>query len=260
VSVRPVVVGVSLKMFFGVERTRQWLVDVARLVRARPALSGDAIEIFILPTYLGISTAVEKLAGTGVGVGAQNVAAFDPGPLTGEIAAADLLEVGARYAAVGHAERRQLFGEDDAVVAAKTAIALRNGLTPVICVGERAPGPASEAAGQAVRQLNAALARATEGRVLVAYEPVWAIGAERFADPAHVRVVGAALRATLDADAGRSGSSVIYGGSAGPKLLAELRPAVDGVFLGRRAHRPDSLADVLDEALAAARTDLEAAQ
>ena len=89
------------------------------------------------------------------------------------------------------------------------------------------------------------------GAVIVAYEPVWAIGAPEPAGHDHIRVVAAALRAALDADPARAGSTVIYGGAAGPGLLTALGDAVDGVFLGRFAHDPDALMSVLDEAVSA---------
>ena len=115
-------------------------------------------------------------------------------------------------------------------------------------------------AAEVVRQLHAALDGEPAGRVIVAYEPVWAIGAAEPAPVSHIAAVAERLRAELDSLAGRDGSTVIYGGSAGPGLLAELGDSVDGLFLGRFAHDPDALAGVLDEAarLADARADVAA--
>ena len=214
-----------------------------------------------MPTYLQVLPALEAFAGTPVLVGAQDLAAADSGAYTGEVSGAELAEVGVRFVEVGHAERRRLFGETEAVVAAKTAAALRNGLTPVLCLGEPEPVEATDAAAEVVRQLHAALADAPPGPLIVAYEPIGAIGAPEPAPAAHIATVARRLRTELDAleplDAldARAGSSVIYGGSAGPGLLAALDGAVDGLFLGRFAHDPDALASVLDEAaeLAASR-------
>ena len=122
----------------------------------------------------------------------------------------------------------------------------------VLCIGEVARSDAASAAVRTIAQLRSALVDAPAGRVLVAYEPVWAIGAPEPAAVEHISEVTRALRAELDALPGRDGSLVIYGGSAGPGLLTRLAGAADGLFLGRFAHDPAALADVLDEAAALA--------
>ena len=244
-------VGVSLKMYFGHADARRWFERVAQLAARHPAVASGAVECFVIPTYLQVLPALEAFAGTPVVVGAQDIATDDTGAFTGEVSGAELCEVGVRLAEVGHAERRRLFGETEAVVAAKTAAALRNGLTPVLCLGEPGRVEATDAAADVLRQLHAAIDGAPAGRIIVAYEPVWAIGAPEPAPVAHIAEVARRLRAeldTLDALDGRADSAVIYGGSAGPGLLAELGGAVDGLFLGRFAHDPEALASVLDEA------------
>jgi len=253
-------VGVSLKMYFGQAEARRWFAQVAELAAGHPAVAGGAVECFVIPTYLQVLPAVEVFSGTPVAVGAQDVATEDSGAFTGEVSGRELAEVGVRLAEVGHAERRRLFGETEAVVAQKAAAALRNGLTPVLCLGEVERVEATDAAAEVVRQLHAALADAPAGRVIVAYEPVWAIGAPEPAPVEHIAAVAPALRAFVDALPDRDGSTVIYGGSAGPGLLAALDGAVDGLFLGRFAHDPAAIAAVLDEAaaLAAAREEVRA--
>ncbi|MFE5672951.1 triose-phosphate isomerase family protein [Agromyces sp. NPDC056523] len=244
-------VGVSLKMYFGHADARRWFERVAELA-AHPALVDGRVECFVIPSYLQVLPALDTFAGTRVVVGAQDVATEDSGAFTGEVSAAELAEVGVRVAEVGHAERRRLFGETEEVVGAKTAAALRNGIAPVLCIGETERADAATAASATIAQLRSALADAPAGRVLVAYEPVWAIGAPEPAPVEHIAEVARALRGELDALPGREGSLVIYGGSAGPGLLTELGDAVDGLFLGRFAHDPAALADVLDEAAALA--------
>lgn len=244
---RPVTIGVSLKMYFSHRRTLEWAADVADIVAGVPE-----VEFFAIPTFPSLLPVLEAFDGTRALVGAQDLATEDAGAFTGEVSGAELAEIGVRVVEVGHAERRRLFGETDAVVAAKTSAALRNGLTPVLCVGETSPD--DDAAAVAVAQLRSALADAPAGRLIVAYEPVWAIGAAAPAGPAHIRPVCAALRRELDGLPGRDGSSVIYGGSAGPGLLAELAPDADGLFLGRSAHDPAALAAVLTEAAQVAET------
>ncbi|TDE08346.1 triose-phosphate isomerase family protein [Jiangella asiatica] len=243
-----VAVGVSLKMYFGHRRAAEWCERVAALARAHPAVASGAVGLFVMPTYLQLLPALATFAGTNVRVGAQDVAGHDTGAFTGEVSAAELAEVGVRLAEVGHAERRRLFGETDDDVAAKSAAALRHGLTPVLCVGEADRLATDGAAAAAVAQVHAGLDRTPDGPVIVAYEPVWAIAAAEPAPPAHITAVSRALRTALDTMPGRAGSTVIYGGSAGPGLLTELGVCVDGLFLGRFAHDTDALAAVVDEA------------
>jgi len=250
-----VTVGVSLKTYFGHERARAWFRDLAPRAAAHPAVASGAMRLFVIPTYLQIPAALDAFAGTRVLVGAQDVSQHEPGAYTGEVTAAELAEIGVTVAEIGHAERRRLFGETDAVTAAKAAAALSHGLTPVLCIGETSRMDPVDAATATISQLKADLEGVPAGPVIVAYEPVWAIGAPEPAPGTHISTVSRALRATLDADSTRAGSVVIYGGSAGPGLLTHLGDSVDGLFLGRFAHDPDALVAVLDEAhaLSAAR-------
>jgi triosephosphate isomerase len=202
----------------------------------------------VMPTFPSLPAVVEVFAASAVAVGAQDLAAADAGAYTGEVSGAVLAELGTTYAEVGHAERRRLFGEDESVVAAKTAAALRHGLVPVLCLGEVDRGDPTAAATECVRQLRSALGGAPAGRVVVAYEPQWAIGADRPAPDEHILAVVADLRTALASADGRTGSAVVYGGSAGPGLLTRLGDGVDGLFLGRFAHDPQALAAVLAEA------------
>ena len=241
------IVGISLKMYFGHARATEWFAQVASRVATAPAVANGAVEVFVTPTFLQVPAAVAAFAGSPVRVGGQDVAAQAEGAYTGEVSASELAEVGAELAEIGHAERRRLFAETDETVAHKVARSLEAGLEPLLCIGETEQLDPEEAAKVAVAQLEASLAGAPEGSVIVAYEPVWAIGAPEPAPDEHVRVVAGALR---EAVAGRPGSAVIYGGAAKPGLLTRLGDAVDGVFLGRFAHDPDALMQVIDEAAA----------
>nr|WP_269328931.1 triose-phosphate isomerase family protein [Kineosporia babensis] len=242
-----------MKMYMGYDQTLRWCQDVAGLVGAHPVLTGSKARLFVAPGFPAIPGARDIFRGTPITVGAQNLAEADSGAYTGEVGGPMLREAGALYVEVGHAERRRMYGEHEQVVAAKTAAALRNGLVPVLCIGEPTPGSAEEAAAECVRQLDSALwqseRRALGGRVVVAYEPIWAIGAAEPAGPEHISAVCAALRESMDKRAGYPDSSVIYGGSAGPGLLGKIAPAAQGLFLGRFAHDPQALKTVLDEAL-----------
>jgi len=244
----PVTVGVSLKTYFGHRQARDWFDRVADRVAAHPAVTGGHVVFFVIPTYLQIPAALEVFAGTPVLIGAQDVSAYGPGAYTGEVTAEELAETGVRVAEIGHAERRRLFAETDEVTAAKAAASLQHGLTPVLCLGEIERMPAADAAAATVAQLHADLEGAPDGPAIVAYEPVWAIGAPEPAPVEHIAAVARAIRDALDALPERTGSAVIYGGSAGPGLLGRLGGAVDGLFLGRFAHDVDNLIAVLDEA------------
>ncbi|MET2718390.1 MULTISPECIES: triose-phosphate isomerase family protein [Streptomyces] len=242
----PVLLGVSLKMYFGHHRTLRWAEQVGRLAARHPVTTSGAARLFVLPAFPAIVPVAAVLEGTGVAVGAQDIATEDSGPYTGEVGGPSLAEIGCAYAEVGHAERRRLYGEGDTVVAAKTAAALRNGLTPVLCVGERDRVAPDEAARRTVAETERLLYGLT-GPVTVAYEPQWAIGAPEPASAEHITTVCAGLRGWLDAQPQHAGSTVIYGGSAGPGLLGRIAPAAGGLFLGRFAHDVAAIETILDE-------------
>lgn len=247
-------IGVSHKMYFTHASTREWCASVGEIARAHVAITGTpaavGAELFVIPSFLSICSALELL-GDVASVGAQDIAIEDFGAFTGEVSGAELVEVGCRVVLVGHAERRQLFGETEEIVAAKTSAALRNGLAPVVCIGEAEKGDPADAAAECVRQLESAIAparaRGQAGRMIAAYEPYWAIGAAEPASDDHIRTVCATLREHLASWGDFPESAVIYGGSAGPGLLTRIADSVDGVFLGRFAHDPHSISDILDE-------------
>ncbi len=240
------IVGVSLKMYMGLDTTRRWLE------RLRAIEPGD-VELFVVPSFLSLHDASEILAGTAIALGAQDVFWEDAGPYTGEVSAPMLAEAGCRFVEIGHAERRRLFQETDAIVAAKTRAAVRAGLVPVLCIGETGRGDAAEAVEAveacwtqfevATRQLDPC----TE--LVVAWEPVWAIGAAEPAPTDYIVAVAGTLRARLKV---WPSARLIYGGSAGPGLLDQIGGAVDGLFLGRFAHEVGALQRILAEANAAA--------
>jgi triosephosphate isomerase len=234
-------IGISLKMYFGRARTVQWCRAVADIARSHPAVTGGDAQLVVLPSHPYLSEVGALFGGTPVRLGAQDLFWADEGAFTGEVSGAQLRELGCDYVEIGHAERRRIFGEDDEIVAAKTAAAFRNELTPLLCVGEQRESSIDAAVQECVAQLESALS-AGDGPVVVAYEPVWAIGAAEPAPAQYISAVCRALRAYL---CGRG--QVIYGGSAKPGLLTQLGGGVDGVFLGRFAHDPAAVATILDE-------------
>jgi triosephosphate isomerase (TIM) len=245
------VVGVSLKSYFDYRQTLTWCAQVAEL----PILAAvrDRAEVFVLPSFPAIAPATAMLAPSGVHVGAQTVSAYASGAHTGDVSATTLVQIGATLALTGHAERRRDCAETDTIVAAQLAAALAAGLCPVVCVGEPQPWPAYEASRWCLRQLAAALSdvpRTACARIIVAYEPVWAIGAQEPAPDEHIRQVCAELSGYLESSPiASSRSAVIYGGSAGPGQLRRLFGPVRGLFLGRFAHNVLGLASVLKDAM-----------
>ena len=247
-------IGVSTKMYLGYQASLRWLSEVRSVVDERPGLGAHSakdapVRVFVIPSFPVLEPATRILAGSPVLLGAQNCAWGD-GPLTGEVSPGMLAELGVQLVEIGHAERRSLFAEDDAVVARKVRAAVDSSLTPLLCIGEPDRLDAGAAADFCVRQVHAATGGDPSllSCLVLAYEPVWAIGAPAPAPPQHINSVLTLLRAALG-----PGCPLIYGGSAGPGLLPQL-PAANGLFLGRFAHDAANLGRVLDEALALAQT------
>ncbi len=187
-------------------------------------------ECAVCVPYPYLQQVAEKLRGTSVAWGAQNLSEHASGAFTGEVSAAMLAEFGCRYALVGHSERRQLFGETDALAAAKFAAATAAGITPILCVGEtleeRDAGRTEAVVG---RQLEAVLGEGGFGDAVLAYEPVWAIGTGRTATPEQAQAVHGFLRRKVGA-----ATRILYGGSVKPQNAADIfaMPDVDGGLIG----------------------------
>lgn len=241
--------GVSLKMYFGYQQTLAWCREVATLAQ-HPAVQRGDVGLFVLPAYPAIPAVTEIFAGTPVRVGAQDVCQAENGAWTGEVSASMLQELGCSLAEIGHAERRRHFHEDKTQIAAKVAMALRYRLTPVLCIGEPQQGTPEQAIALCQQQLQEALAEAAQhalsGEVLFAYEPQWAIGAPHPAPDSYIRAVCSGLQQLTTPDG--ITLRVIYGGSAGPGLIQRLGGHVNGLFLGRFAHDPQALAQIVQEA------------
>lgn len=247
----PVYIGVSTKMYLGYAESLAWLARIRHEVDTRPALGAGLVVPFVIPSFPVLPAAAALLRGSPMVLGAQNCGWAD-GPWTGEVAPSMLAELGVRLVEIGHAERRAHFGETDDVVALKVRAADDAGLTPLLCVGEDSAGEGSarDAAVVVYGQIRAAVGSdwMLASRLVIAYEPVWAIGAAEPADAGYVSDVVSHLRALL-AGHGLPELPVIYGGSAKPGLLPRLHEA-SGLFLGRFAHDAANLGKVLDEGLA----------
>lgn len=229
---RPLVAG-NWKMYRGGAAGCE-LADRVRLAVGPRA----AAEVVVAPPFTALAAVAETLRGSSLGVAAQDLHPGTEGAFTGEVSGPMLAECGAGWVIVGHSERRQLFGETDEAVRDKVAAAASSGLVPIACVGEtldeRERGRTLEVVS---RQLEAIL-EADRGEVplVIAYEPVWAIGTGRVAGPDQAQEVHAALRARLArrSPALAAATRILYGGSVKPENAAALlaRPDIDGALVG----------------------------
>lgn len=253
---RTILLGVSLKLYLDVQRTLEWAHQVADIARRHPAVCDGTVRLFALPSLPALAGVRDALSDAPVEIGAQDLFWEDRGPYTGAVSGSDLADVGCRYVEVGHAEHRSIFRDDEVIVRHKLAAAFRNGLTPVLCLGERNRIDADAAVSECIHQLDSALGSIAHFEpppgLVVAYEPEWAIGADSPASAEHIARVAEALRKRLHDERRLGETTVIYGGAAQPGTLSALGPAVDGLFLGRHAHDPDQFARIIDEAAALA--------
>ena len=245
-------VGVNLKMYFDAPSTTAYITAIAKFV-APPA--SHSTGIFILPSYPCLAAASDLLDMTPqVILGAQDCNSKDSGAHTGEVSPLMLKQVGCRIVCLGHAERRRApFNETDEVVATKAKAVVRNGMIPLICIGEQSQsGVTSEGVGLAIRECSPqimSILRAVPGDapIIFAYEPVWAIGAQEPASADHVLAVVKNLKELVGSMVGRAEVRILYGGSAKPGTWGTLKEGLDGLFLGRFAHDVGNFERVVTE-------------
>ena len=246
---KPVIAG-NWKMYKTPSEAAGFLHDLAPLV----AGSSHA-EIVVCPPFVDIATAVEAARGTNIGVGAQDLFWLKEGAYTGEISAPMLVAAGCRWVIIGHSERRQYFGETDESVLKKTTAALDAGLTPIVCVGERLE---EREAGRTEHVLASQCAGGICGltteqfaRIVIAYEPVWAIGTGRTATPEIASQAHHFLREQFGAHFGDDASQacrILYGGSVKPDNIKNLmaQEDLDGALVGGASLDPASFAAIVN--------------
>jgi triosephosphate isomerase len=246
---RRVIAG-NWKMFKTLADTRAFFSSFLPLVA-----TAKHCDIVVAPPFTAISTAFDCAKGSNVAIAGQNVSWSKEGAFTGEVSALMLAEAGCRYVIIGHSERRQLFRETDDNVAKKTLIALSSGLTPIVCLGEtqeeRDAGLAEEVLGRQFKGGPGALTPEEFSRILVAYEPVWAIGTGRTATPematdAHRilrRCAGEMFSVHL-----ASALRILYGGSVKPDNIQGLmaQEELDGALVGGASLDPKSFAALVN--------------
>jgi triosephosphate isomerase len=215
------------------------------------------VEIVVCPPALTVAAVVSSLSGSSIGVGVQNLHTEKSGAYTGEISAEMIQQAGAGYVIIGHSERREYFGETDALVNAKTKKALAVGLTPIPCVGEvLAERKANQHIEVVSRQVNALISGISADdikKTVIAYEPVWAIGTGETASPEQAQEMHAVIRELLATAYGNEVAQhvrILYGGSMKPENAEELlaKPDVDGGLIGGASLKADSFLSIVNAA------------
>jgi triosephosphate isomerase len=247
-AIRPVVVAANWKMHKAGPEVEPYFAALRRMRRER-----GAERVVVFPPFPLLEAAV-RAAGDVAEIGAQSCHWEPSGPFTGEVSVPMVAAAGARFVLVGHSERRQLFGETDADCARKVRAVLAGGLSPVLCVGETMEERDAGRQGTVViRQLTRALDDLTDdaaGRLLIAYEPVWAIGTGRTASPEDAQTMHEAIRGSLTIVLGARRAGIVpilYGGSVKPENAAELlaRPDIDGALVGGASLSPEAFASIV---------------
>lgn len=235
-----------------------WKMNGARAESAALAASvaaavpAEGVEVAVFPPFALLDTVAAAIAGSTVGLGGQDVSEHASGAFTGEVSASMLLDAGCRYAIVGHSERRAMFGDDSARVAAKFVAAHGAGLVPILCVGEtledREGGRTEAVVGAQLDAVLDAAGVSAFGAAVLAYEPVWAIGTGRTATPEQAQAVHAFLRARVAEHSAEvaDGLRILYGGSVKAANAAELFACadIDGGLIGGAALVADEFVSI----------------
>jgi len=241
------------KMFKTVRETVAFVTDLRTAVRD---IAG--VEIVVAPPFTAVHAAAEALRDSNIGVSAQDLYWEKEGAFTGEVSVAMIKEAGGRFVIIGHSERRRLFGETDVIVNRKVTAAMAGGLTPIMCIGETLEErERNETLAVLDRQLKGGLEGVPGERlpsVVIAYEPVWAIGTGRNATSAQAGEAHAHIRTRLRQWFGGDAAArcrVIYGGSVKPDNIRELigEPDVDGALVGGASLDLKSFVDIVTRSL-----------
>ena len=222
-----------------------------------PKVKNAKCDVVVCVPFTDIATVAALTKGTNIAVGAQNVAWADSGAFTGEISAAMLKEAGAEYVIIGHSERRQYFGETDATVNARLVQALKNGLKPIVCVGEllaeREGGKTEQVCKTQVEGAFKGLSAEDAAKVVIAYEPVWAIGTGKTATDEQANETIGYIRSVVKSLYGEKvsdGMRIQYGGSMNAKNVDGLmaQPEIDGGLIGGASLKAEDFSIIVNAA------------
>ncbi len=245
---RPLIAG-NWKMHGTRTETTAWIDGIKAA-----AASERERDVVVAPPYTALETAARTIAGTTIGLAAQNIHGEPKGAFTGEVAGDMLKDVGCAYVIIGHSERRQYFNETNELVAAKIGAALRADLRPIVCIGEtlreREGDNTLPVIERQVREGLVGLSREAVRGLTIAYEPVWAIGTGRTATPEQAEEVHAAIRGLLREFVGDNGAEtvrILYGGSVKADNIDALmaQPNIDGVLVGGASLDPQAFSRII---------------
>jgi triosephosphate isomerase len=215
----------------------------------------DRDEVVVCPSFTSISVVIAAATGSGVAIGAQNMHFADEGAYTGETSPLMLKAIGATHVILGHSERRQYFGETDELINTKLKTALQHGLVPIVCVGEvlaeREAGKTEEVLLRQTRGVLAGIAASAAAPIVIAYEPVWAIGTGKTATPQMASEAHAVIRGEVAKLFGPETADhlrILYGGSVKPDNATTLmnEPDIDGALVGGASLDPQSFAKIVN--------------
>ena len=216
-------------------------VELAKAVVAASAEAPADVQLIVAPTFVCLTEVAKVVKGTRVALSAQDLHWEESGAFTGKVSAAMLVSAGVEYVILGHSEQRQYFGETDATVNKKLAQALKHGLKPIVCIGEkleeREAGKTNEVNERQLKGAYAGISAEDAAKTIIAYEPVWAIGTGETATPEQANEVCAVIRSLIERLYGKDAADAVvvqYGGSMNDKNAAELlaQPDVDGGLIG----------------------------
>ena len=246
---KPIIAG-NWKMNNTVAAGTALVKELAPLVK-----DNNAVDIVVCPTFTALAAVCEAVKGTNIHVGAQNVHWEKSGAFTGEISAEMLTELGVEYVVIGHSERREMFGETDEYVNKRAKAALAAGITPIICCGEtletREAGTTNDFVSGQIKAALEGLTAQQVASLVIAYEPIWAIGTGKSASQDDAQKMCKVVRDVVAADFGQEVADKVrvqYGGSVKPENVAEYMacPDVDGALVGGASLDPESFLALLD--------------
>ena len=227
-------------------------VELAKEITSKLSEVPSNVKLIVAPPFTNLVSVKEALKGTVVGLSAQNCANHESGAYTGEVSAKMVASTGAEYVILGHSERREYYNETNEILREKISLALENGLSPIFCVGEnleqRENGNHFKVVEQEIKEVLYTLTPTQLERVIVAYEPIWAIGTGKTATSAQAEEIHAHIRKVLSEKFGQLADkiSILYGGSCKPSNAKELfaQPNIDGGLIGGASLKADDFIEI----------------
>jgi triosephosphate isomerase len=239
--VRKIIIAGNWKMY----KTQEEALEFVQAFKSKVDDADEAREIVLCAPFTALGLMSKSLHGSRIRLGAQNVHWENTGAYTGEIAAPMLVEIGVNYVVIGHSERRQYFGETDETVNLRLKAAQRNSLIPILCVGEsKAQRDAGETENIIINQLKKDLVEVEQNNLVIAYEPIWAIGTGDTCEALEANRVIGLIRAQLT----NPNVTIQYGGSVKPDNIDEImaQPEIDGALVGGASLEPTSFARIVN--------------